>query len=320
MAVTKTHKKPIVSVIITALVLALSVSAFFVIKNAETGANEIENIYEENAETLENAIDKDVIPQNITTTVGKNGVIVPDVPFISQANYPSGCESVSTVMALNYAGINISVDDFIDYYLSRADFVYENGKTYGYHPNNYFMGNPYTSNGFGCYAPCIEKAIVNLLPEGFVLSNTTGKSISYLCETYINKGIPVIFWATVYMVGTSDGPTWNLVENNKTYTWVNNEHCLLLTGYDDEYYYFNDPMAGQVRYDRETVEKRYKALGMQSLAVYNKSGTSTDKIYETDNNSDYETPYDDAETEYQDDYYETETVSEPEQTEETEEN
>lgn len=54
--------------------------------------------------------------------------------------------------------------------------------------------------------------------------------------------------------------------------------------------------------------------------VYNKTGTRADIIYETDNNSDYETPYDDAETEYQDDYYETETAFEPDQTEEPEEN
>ena len=74
MAVKKLHIKPIVSVIIIALVLALSVSAFFVIKNAEKGKSEIENIYEENAELLENALDEDIIPQNITTSVGKNGM------------------------------------------------------------------------------------------------------------------------------------------------------------------------------------------------------------------------------------------------------
>ena len=33
-------------------------------------------------------------------------------------NWPTGCESVSAVMALNHAGINISVDDFIDNYLT----------------------------------------------------------------------------------------------------------------------------------------------------------------------------------------------------------
>lgn len=32
-------------------------------------------------------------------------------------NWPTGCESVTAVMALNAAGIEISVDDFIDDYL-----------------------------------------------------------------------------------------------------------------------------------------------------------------------------------------------------------
>ena len=42
------------------------------------------------------------------------------VPQINQSSYPTGCESVTTVMALNYQGYNISVDDFIDNYLNTS--------------------------------------------------------------------------------------------------------------------------------------------------------------------------------------------------------
>ena len=48
-----------------------------------------------------------------------------DVPYIDQSKrYPTGCESVSTVMALQYAGVNISVDKFIDNYLYTTPATY----------------------------------------------------------------------------------------------------------------------------------------------------------------------------------------------------
>ena len=42
--------------------------------------------------------------------------------------YPTGCESVSAVMACQYAGLSIDVDTFIRSYLPRGSFTYENGK------------------------------------------------------------------------------------------------------------------------------------------------------------------------------------------------
>lgn len=40
------------------------------------------------------------------------------VPYIDQSvKYPTGCESVSSVMLLRYLGYNLSVDEFIEKYL-----------------------------------------------------------------------------------------------------------------------------------------------------------------------------------------------------------
>ncbi len=129
-----------------------------------------------------------------------------DVPFISQAEaYPTGCESVSTVMACRYAGISIDVETFIDSYLPKDSFIYENGVMMGSHPDTAFMGDPYTDNGFGCYAPCIEKAVRGFLPEGYVLKNTTSTGVPELCRKYIDAGIPVILWATMYMKEPTEG-------------------------------------------------------------------------------------------------------------------
>lgn len=199
-------------------------------------------------------------------------VWISDVPFIDQrGKYPTGCESVSAVMACQYAGIAITPDTFIDKYLPRASFTYKNGKLVGYHPNDCFMGNPYTSNGFGCYAPCIEKTIRKFLPTNYTMINTTGSSVSSLCKNYIDRGVPVVFWATMSMVAPGKGATWTLKDSGQTFQWLANEHCLVLTGYDSQYYFFNDPLQGKVKYKKSLVETRYKQMGSQSLVIYQDS-------------------------------------------------
>lgn len=77
------------------------------------------------------------------TPVGKYKIIQ-NVPFISQNNkYPTGCESVSTVMALQYAGVDMTVENFIDNYLDK-------GSNKSFDPNICFGGDPYSTSGYGC--------------------------------------------------------------------------------------------------------------------------------------------------------------------------
>ena len=62
-----------------------------------------------------------------------------DVPYIDQSGrYPTGCESVSTVMLLRHLGCNISVDEFIEKYLDCRDFEKRSGQLYGPDPRKYF--------------------------------------------------------------------------------------------------------------------------------------------------------------------------------------
>lgn len=234
---------------------------------------EILDFYEENTKDRENASSQGtpVSPPSQGQSSEDERVWLSDVPFISQVGtYPTGCESVSAVMACRYAGISISVDAFIDY-LPRASFRYENGKMIGWHPNNYFMGDPKSYNGFGCYAPCIEKAIRKFLPGGYTFQNTTGTSLSSLCHQYIDNGIPVVVWATMYMNPPTKGRQWYLQEDGSLFQWIGREHCLVLTGYDNQYYYFNDPLSGKVKYTKFLVETRFSQLGKQSLVIYESS-------------------------------------------------
>ena len=74
-----------------------------------------------------------------------------DVPYIDQREkYPTGCESVSTVMALRYAGLDMAVETWIDRYLPKGNAPHtENGIRIGANPWKAFPGDPYTAEGWG---------------------------------------------------------------------------------------------------------------------------------------------------------------------------
>lgn len=190
------------------------------------------------------------------------------VPLISQQDYPTGCESVTSVMALQFAGYDVSVDEFIDQYLKTGRYYAKDGQYYGDSPYSSFIGNPRTGSGFGCFAPVIYEALVKAAGENQV-KDLTGMPLGEICKDYIGNGIPVILWATMEMTASYPGRQWTILDTGETYTWSAQEHCLLLVGVDDEYYYFNDPRHGEgmTKYEKKVTEERYGEMGSQALAV-----------------------------------------------------
>ena len=191
------------------------------------------------------------------TPTGKYKII--DAPFIAQnPRWPTGCESVSTVMALNYIGNNMSVDTFIDNYLDMQPYPFD--------PNETFGGNPRDGGSYGCYAPVIHKALNKILPNtNYFSKGLSNVSLQELCSKYIDNNIPVIMWATMGMQ-SSRIKTWEY--NGRTIRWVQPEHCLLLVGYDDNNYIFNDPLQHkQTYYSKASVETAYNALGKQAIVI-----------------------------------------------------
>ena len=191
------------------------------------------------------------------------------VPIIDQrAEFPTGCESAAAVMALRYAGESVPLSDFVGRHLKKSfDFSYKNGQKYGPSPYEYFLGNPRTTNAYGCMAPVIEEAMVSVLGGNERVHNASGKTMEELCEEYIANGIPVVIWATIEMRKPTYTDSWMLPDGS-VYTWPNDEHCLVFTGYDEDRYYFNDPYSGRARsWTREVTEERYNEMGKQALVV-----------------------------------------------------
>lgn len=196
-----------------------------------------------------------------------------NVPYIDQTNdWPTGCESVSTVMLLKYLGVQISMEEFVDIYLPKCDFKEIDGELYGANPNKEFVGNPKDTESFGCYAPVIENTLNNIFKDKdlvYEAINITGLDTDVILKEYINNDMPVVYWASIDLKPTIVGPEWKLLENGETFTWISNEHCMLLVGYDEEKLYFNDPWHnhGTIGYDKELVIKRHKEQYQMAVGI-----------------------------------------------------
>ena len=201
--------------------------------------------------------------------------ILLDVPYYSQKNYlPTGCETMSTKMLLEYyTQEEIPVQNIIDL-LNCAYPVEINGETYAPHPADAFIGSPWDDSSFGCYAPVIVEAMNQILPEHYEAVETTGTELQELAEIYVSQGIPVLVWETMNMVQTRETVGWYLLDKDgnptdEWYQWLANEHCMVLVGYDDSWYYFNDPLEnhGTLGYYKYVSEERYEEQGMYSAVI-----------------------------------------------------
>lgn len=198
-----------------------------------------------------------------------------DAPYIYQNfDYPNGCESASTVMALQYLGMNITVDSFIDCYLDMGATPVVGG--IGPDPSLVYCGNPRLTSGWGCYSPVIVNALNKFVNSNqYSIASFNGKSLSELCSTYIDNDIPVIIWATVGMVDSSASSyyaSWT-TSDGKTISYNRKLHCLLLVGYDENSYYFNDPMhmnadgTSYTGYSKASTENAYYILNQQCVII-----------------------------------------------------
>lgn len=203
--------------------------------------------------------------------------ILLDVPYYSQrSDMPTGCELVSAKMVLAYLGHTVSNQDIIDN-LTRCDLGMDSyGRLYGKSPFDAFIGDPRYFTGFGCYPPVIENMVNNMGFSDITVCDTSYTSLDSLAETYLTQGFPIMTWVTIGLVDSYLGDSWYLTDENgnvtdEIYTWRAQEHCMVLVGYDENYYYFNDPLgtSGAMGYDRGLVERRYNEMGCYSLVLRN---------------------------------------------------
>jgi uncharacterized protein YvpB len=192
-----------------------------------------------------------------------------DVPMVYQnPRFPTGCEPVAATMLLNYYGNNVTREKFVEK-MPYGDYPYTGkyGKRYGPDPDKVFVGDPKDPGAWGIYAPGLKNTIDQFLADAgksVVISDCT---LDKLYEQ-IDRGNPVVVWATIDMKADFKGASWYIEGKKELFTWIREEHCLVLTGYDKSgNLLFNDPLRGKVKYSAAEFERAFNALGRQGIVV-----------------------------------------------------
>lgn len=188
-----------------------------------------------------------------------------NVPRILQnPELPTGCEVTSLAMALQYAGFPATHIELADKWLDKGE----------YRASDYrkvFVGEPTSVFAYGCFAGVIERCANKYLESknsSAEVKNITGSTPRQLYR-YIANGIPVIIWATGDMQECYYDKQWIDKETGNVVTWIRNEHCMVLTGYDLEQklVYVNDPLKGRTAYPMELFEYRFKQMESQAIVI-----------------------------------------------------
>lgn len=183
-----------------------------------------------------------------------------NVPYISQLpKYPTGCEVVSAVMVLRTVGVFTDPEIFIKKYLRMSDFPYD--------PNESFCGDPREETGYGCFAPALAKSMNKALRNvNYYAVSERHSSMEELCEDYIDNNIPVVIWGSVNMSDMKVTGIWRY--RGSRIEWKSPEHCLVLIGYNEDEYIFNDPLTCECQhYKKEIAEKQYLEMGQQAVVI-----------------------------------------------------
>lgn len=210
--------------------------------------------------------------QSSSEPKNSNRVIL-DVKNIQQKpELPKGSEITCATMVLNYYGFNVSKMDMLKY-LPISEAPDANGIWLT--PFEAFIGDPKLATGYGCYNTVIKKAIKSYWrKENITGYKVNDPSITNFVDLYeeINKGNPIIIWASVSMNDIEiTKKAWKTADMGE-FDWVKNEHCMVLIGYDKDKHtaILSDPLdpKGTVEYPEKDVAKVYDKLNSQALVIH----------------------------------------------------
>lgn len=190
-----------------------------------------------------------------------------EAPLVLQnPELPRGCEITSLTMLLNYYGIDKTKLELADEMVrdtTPIKWAKGGGIEYWGHPNDGFVGEiTRKAIGFGIYHRALFVTLQDNIPEAIDL---TGEPFSVL-ESYIAKGSPVVAWTTLNYTVPKEWVEWDTPSGQLRTTYQ--EHAVLLTGYDEEYVYLNDPLKTEknVKIKKEQFISSWEAMDKQALS------------------------------------------------------
>lgn len=173
------------------------------------------------------------------------GSVIIDAPLIKQyPELPRGCEVTSLAMLLQFAGENVDKMTLAnEVKKDPTPYSVSGGKVYFGNPHDGFVGDMYNlqNPGLGVFHEPIRELAEQFLPGRII--DMTGSDFEKL-KIPLSAEQPVwVIINTAYQKISEDlFQTWETPSGAVKVT--SKEHSVLVTGYDDQFIYFNDPLTG----------------------------------------------------------------------------
>ncbi len=189
------------------------------------------------------------------------------VPLIMQEpELMRGCEVTSLAMLLQYMNIDVDKMELSEMikYVPFRDEKDQNGNMHeGFVGDMETFDNP----GLGVYVePIIELAQKYVSHQRII--NLTGKSMRDLYDQ-IDQGHPVwvINNVNFQVLSSNQFKTWNTKIGEMEVTYQ--QHSVVITGYDDDFVYINDPLYPEVnrKVNSTDFESSWKQMGSQAMTI-----------------------------------------------------
>lgn len=164
------------------------------------------------------------------------------IALCQNPEWPTGCESVSLYILLNYYGVEASVRDIADALPRELLPWEENGTVYGGNPERGFVGSPSDSDSYGVFNGPIA-AVANKFREGAVAES--GLDVRDI-EEILRERIPLIAWVSMYPEREPKISHWVDSETGEDVTWIGGEHAVVVYDRDGEDFKISDPKTGKL--------------------------------------------------------------------------
>ncbi|MGZ9584871.1 C39 family peptidase [Paenibacillus marinisediminis] len=195
----------------------------------------------------------------------RNSIMINIPNILQMPELPRGCEVTALAMLLQYAGVSVDKMELAKD-IKRDTTPYEkvDGEVYFGNPYDGFVGDIYSfSNpGLGVFHGPIAELAEKYLPER-VIDMTKMSFQDMLYPLSQGQPVWVIHNSLFDTVPESQWYTWNTPSGRLDITYK--EHSVLITGVDDEYIYFNDPLDEQMKAKRDAFQRGWEQMGSQAI-------------------------------------------------------
>lgn len=188
-----------------------------------------------------------------------------DVPLINQMDAPrlyNGCEVTSLAMMLQFWEIKVTKNELAEE-IPRVPLKNKDGK-YG-NPNMGFVGNMEDGPGLGVYHGPIFELAQSYLNKELKVVDLTNHPFETLIEK-VSQGLPVWVITTTDSSPVSTIQSWLTPQGPVDITF--NMHSVVITGYDHENIYVNDPYGTKnKKVNKEAFINAWQQMGSQAIVI-----------------------------------------------------